>query len=59
MSKYYMDKDSPSELLRRTQTIHDEMIAIYTEQVRILQIEVAKLKDENKKLRERLGSYEG
>lgn len=58
MSKYYMDKDSPSALLRRTQTIHNEMVNIYSEQIRQLQIKVAVLEDENKMLKERLEDYE-
>ena len=58
MSKYYMDKDSPSALLERTQTIHNEMVSIYSEQVRQLQIRIAILEDENKKLKERLENYE-
>ena len=58
MSKYYMDKDSPSALLERTQAIHNEMVSIYSEQVRQLQIRIAILEDENKKLKERLENHE-
>jgi len=59
MSKYYMDTDSPSMLLKRTQTIHNEMVGIYSEQIRQLQIRIAVLEDENKRLKERLEDYEG
>ena len=58
MSKYYMDKNSPSMLLKRTQTIHNEMVDIYSEQIRQLQIRIAVLEDENKGLKERLEDYE-
>ena len=58
MSNYFYDKESPSGLLRETQRIHGEMIDIYTEQVRQLQIRVAILEDENKDLKERLKNYE-
>ena len=50
--------NSPSELLERTKKIHDEMVGIYSEQVRSLQIKVAILEDENKKLKKRLTRYE-
>ena len=58
MSKYYYNRDSPEYLIRESQRIHGEMINIYSEQVRELQIKVAILEDENKKLKERLGKYE-
>jgi len=56
MGNYYGD-DSPSRLLMRTQEIHDDMMAIYNEQVRALQIKVALLEDENQKLKERLSNH--
>lgn len=56
MGNYYGD-DSPSQLLMRTQEIHDDMMAIYNEQVRALQIKVALLEDENQKLKERLSTH--
>ncbi len=58
MSKYFFDRGSPTDLIRESQRIHDEMIHIYTEQVRHLQIQVAILEDENKKLKKRLEQYE-
>ena len=58
MSKYYYNRDSPEYLIRESQRIHGEMISIYSEQVRQLQIKIATLEDENKKLKERLGKYE-
>ena len=58
MGNYFINNDSPSGLLRRTKQIHDEMIGIYSEQIRQLQIKVAILEDENKKLKERLEHYE-
>jgi len=58
MGKYYYNRDSPEDLIRESQRIHGEMINIYSEQVRELQIKVAILEDENKKLKERLEHYE-
>jgi hypothetical protein len=58
MGNYFFNNDSPSDLLSRTKQIHDEMVGIYNEQIRKLQIRVAILEDENKKLRERLEHYE-
>ena len=58
MSKHHLDRGSPSYLIKETQRIHDEMISAYAEQVRILQIKVAILEDENSKLKERLKNYE-
>ncbi len=58
MGNYFFNNDSPSDLLRRSKQIHDEMIEIYSEQIRQLQIKVAILEDENKKLNERLEQYE-
>lgn len=58
MSKYFFNRESPSALIKDTQRIHGEMIQIYTEQIRLLQIRVATLEDENKKLKEKVGQYE-
>ncbi len=58
MGNYFTGGDSPSELIRRSKQIHDEMIGIYSEQIRQLQIKVATLEDDNKKLKERLEKYE-
>ena len=58
MSKYFFDRESPTDLLRESQRIHSEMIHIYTEQVRHLQIKVAILEDENKKLKKKVEKYE-
>ena len=58
MGNYY-GEDSPSKLIMQTQKIHQDMMDIYNEQVRALQIKVALLEDENQKLKVRLRSYEG
>ena len=58
MGNYFSAGDSPSELIRRSKQIHDEMIGIYSEHIRQLQIRVATLEDDNKKLKERLEKYE-
>ena len=50
--------DSPSKLIQRTQKIHQDMINLYNEQVRALQIKVALLEDENTKLKKRLAAHE-
>jgi len=56
-SNRYID-DSSSRLVKDTQRLHNEMIGIYNEQVRQLQIRVTILEGKNKKLRERLTEYE-
>jgi len=58
MSKSFSDKETPSELLRGSQRVHDEIVGIYSEQVRNLHIRIAILEDENQKLKERLKQYE-
>lgn len=59
MSKDYWNRgDSPTDLIRQTQRIHNDMIGVYSEQVRALQIKVALLEDENQKLKDRLVKYE-
>ena len=58
MGRQVFKKETPSELLRGTQRVHDEIVDIYSEQVRILHIRVAILEDENQKLKERLKQYE-
>ena len=57
MGNYFSD-ESPTDLLKRSKQIHDEMIGIYSEQIRQLQIKVAILEDENKELKKRLAHYE-
>ena len=58
MGRQVFNEETPSELLRGTQRVHDEIVGIYSEQVRILHIKVAILEDENQKLKERLKQYE-
>lgn len=50
--------ESPTDLLKRTQEIHSEITRIHNEQIRSLQIQLAILEDENKRLKERLKEYE-
>lgn len=57
MGNYFND-ESPTDLLKRSKQIYDEMIGIYSEQIRQLQIKVAILEDENKELKKRLAHYE-
>jgi hypothetical protein len=47
-----------SSLVRDTQRLHDDMISIYNEQIRFLQIRITGLEDENKDLHERLTEHE-
>ncbi len=58
MMGVFSDNNSPTSLLQQTKKIHDEMIGIYSEQIRKLQIKVAILEDENKLLKERVEEYE-
>jgi len=58
MNYKHYGSDSSSRLVRDTQRLHNEMIDIYNEQVRQLQVRITVLEDKNKLLRERLARYE-
>jgi len=55
---YKRYNDSSSGLVRESQRLHNEMINIYNEQIRRLQVRVTVLEDKNKELKERLIEYE-
>ena len=57
-SLFNSTSESPSRLIERTKKIHEEMIGIYNEQIRTLQIRIAVLEDENKKLKDKLENTE-
>jgi hypothetical protein len=59
MMSIYNGGDSPTRLLQETQKIHQDIMNLYNEQIRTLQIKVALLEDENQKLKERIKNYEG
>lgn len=57
MMSSLFDNSSPSQLLERSKKIHEEMVSIYNEQVRSLQIKLAMLEDENLRLKKELRKY--
>lgn len=56
--KRYTDSVGATTLVSETQRLHNEMVDIYNEQIRQLQIRNAILEDENKELKKRLVQYE-